>query len=150
MLLRRHDGAQDGHFPAFIDADTLQKCGYFDSHPNAVTFVGNVIEDFDENPTSRWIARGSKFTTVEYDQGGQPERIYPAVADVPGFPQALFGRSLDKLFKADRASIQTELTVKTVKEFQTVIRQLLVLRLSAGFAFAPNLVVGQKPPPAGG
>jgi seryl-tRNA synthetase len=40
-------GAQTGHFPALIDADTLHKCGYFDSHPNAVTFVGNVIEDFD-------------------------------------------------------------------------------------------------------
>ena len=39
--------AKDGHFPAMIDADTLQKCGYFDSHPNAVTFLGNVIEDFD-------------------------------------------------------------------------------------------------------
>ena len=40
-------GAKDAHFPAMIDADTLHKCGYFDSHPNAVTFVGNVIEDFD-------------------------------------------------------------------------------------------------------
>ena len=40
-------GAKDGHFPAMIDADTLHKCGYFDSHPNAVTFVGNVIEDID-------------------------------------------------------------------------------------------------------
>lgn len=40
-------GAKDSHFPAMIDADTLHKCGYFDSHPNAVTFVGNVIEDFD-------------------------------------------------------------------------------------------------------
>ena len=39
--------AEDAHFPAMIDADTLHKCGYFDSHPNAVTFVGNVIEDFD-------------------------------------------------------------------------------------------------------
>lgn len=39
--------AKEGHFPAMIDADTLHKCGYFDSHPNAVTFVGNVIEDFD-------------------------------------------------------------------------------------------------------
>ncbi len=39
--------AKDCHFPAMIDADTLHKCGYFDSHPNAVTFVGNVIEDFD-------------------------------------------------------------------------------------------------------
>jgi seryl-tRNA synthetase len=40
-------GAKDSHFPAMIDADTLHKCGYFDSHPNAVTFVGNVVEDFD-------------------------------------------------------------------------------------------------------
>lgn len=39
--------AKDAHFPAMIDADTLHKCGYFDSHPNAVTFVGNVVEDFD-------------------------------------------------------------------------------------------------------
>ncbi|MEL6298494.1 MAG: aminoacyl--tRNA ligase-related protein [Pseudomonadota bacterium] len=40
-------GAQDGHFPALVDADTLHACGYFDSHPNAVTFVGNMLEDFD-------------------------------------------------------------------------------------------------------
>jgi seryl-tRNA synthetase len=39
--------AEDVHFPAMIDADTLHKCGYFDSHPNAVTFVGNLIEDMD-------------------------------------------------------------------------------------------------------
>jgi seryl-tRNA synthetase len=39
--------AKESHFPAMIDADTLHKCGYFDSHPNAVTFVGNVVEDFD-------------------------------------------------------------------------------------------------------
>ena len=46
-LYHKAFGAKDGHFPAMIDADTLHKCGYFDSHPNAVTFVGNVIEDFD-------------------------------------------------------------------------------------------------------
>lgn len=46
-LYRSALNAKDSHFPALIDADTLKKCGYFDSHPNAVTFVGNVIEDFD-------------------------------------------------------------------------------------------------------
>jgi seryl-tRNA synthetase len=46
-LYRKAFGAKDGHFPAMIDADTLHKCGYFDSHPNAVTFVGNVVEDMD-------------------------------------------------------------------------------------------------------
>ncbi len=37
----------DGHFPSFVDADTLHKCGYFDSHPNQASFVGTVMEDFD-------------------------------------------------------------------------------------------------------
>ena len=46
-LYRREYDAKDGHFPALVDSDTLHKCGYFDSHPNAVTFVGNMIEDFD-------------------------------------------------------------------------------------------------------
>jgi seryl-tRNA synthetase len=46
-LYASHLGATDGHYPAMIDADTLHKCGYFDSHPNAVTFLGNVVEDFD-------------------------------------------------------------------------------------------------------
>jgi seryl-tRNA synthetase len=46
-LYARTFNAKDGHFPAMIDADTLHKCGYFDSHPNAVTFLGNVVEDFD-------------------------------------------------------------------------------------------------------
>ncbi len=46
-LYRNAFGAVDSHYPAMVDADTLHKCGYFDSHPNAVTFLGNVVEDFD-------------------------------------------------------------------------------------------------------
>jgi seryl-tRNA synthetase len=46
-LYRKAFGHSEGHFPAMIDAETLHKCGYFDSHPNAVTFVGNLVEDFD-------------------------------------------------------------------------------------------------------
>ncbi len=46
-LYTRTYKAQDRHFPAMIDAETLKACGYFDSHPNAVTFLGNVVEDFD-------------------------------------------------------------------------------------------------------
>ncbi len=55
-----------------------------------------VIEDFDSNPTSRWIARGSKFTDIERDQNGKATRMYPVTASVPGYPLALFGRSGDK------------------------------------------------------
>ena len=37
----------DAHFPAFVDHETLHKCGYIESHPNAVSFVANVVEDLD-------------------------------------------------------------------------------------------------------
>lgn len=47
QLYREAFGTVDGHYPALVDAETLHKCGYLDSHPNAVTFVGNMIEDFD-------------------------------------------------------------------------------------------------------
>lgn len=40
-------GAVDRSFPALVDAEMLARCGYFDSHPNAVCFVGHIVEDFD-------------------------------------------------------------------------------------------------------
>jgi seryl-tRNA synthetase len=46
-LYADHFRAVPGSFPAFVDAEILQRCGYFDSHPNAVSFVGHMIEDFD-------------------------------------------------------------------------------------------------------
>jgi seryl-tRNA synthetase len=46
-LYARHFGALPRSFPAFVDADTLHRCGYFDSHPNAISFVGHMVEDFD-------------------------------------------------------------------------------------------------------
>jgi seryl-tRNA synthetase len=46
-LYAEHFQAVPGSFPALVDAGILQRCGYFDSHPNAVSFVGHMIEDFD-------------------------------------------------------------------------------------------------------
>jgi hypothetical protein len=46
-LYGRHFDTVSGQYPAFVDAKILKRCGYFDSHPNAVSLVGNVVEDFD-------------------------------------------------------------------------------------------------------
>jgi len=46
-LYARHFRAEPRSFPAFVDADVLHRCGYFDSHPNAISFVGHMVEDFD-------------------------------------------------------------------------------------------------------
>ncbi len=46
-LYRKHFRAIDRIYPALIKADLLLKCGYFDSHPNLVSLVTHVIDDFD-------------------------------------------------------------------------------------------------------
>jgi seryl-tRNA synthetase len=46
-LYRHHFEAVAASYPAFVDASILHRCGYFDSHPNAVSFVGHMVEDFD-------------------------------------------------------------------------------------------------------
>jgi seryl-tRNA synthetase len=46
-LYARHFGAKPRSYPALVDADILHRCGYFDSHPNALSFVGHMVEDFD-------------------------------------------------------------------------------------------------------
>ncbi len=46
-LYEKHFQAVPSMFPAFINIDTLARCGYFESHPNAATFIGHLTDDFD-------------------------------------------------------------------------------------------------------
>jgi seryl-tRNA synthetase len=46
-LYAQHFGALPRSYPAFVDAQILHRCGYFDSHPNAISLVGHMVEDFD-------------------------------------------------------------------------------------------------------
>jgi hypothetical protein len=63
-----------------------------------------VIETFEEDPnrgwgeaTTRWFARGSKFTTREYAENtDEVIGIYPKTASVEAYPTALFGIKSDK------------------------------------------------------
>ncbi len=47
IYMSRFD-AEHRSYPAMIRADVLARCGYFEMHPNAVSFVSHVVEDFDE------------------------------------------------------------------------------------------------------
>ncbi len=57
----------------------------------AANLDAKVLESFDDDPTSRWIARGSKFTKKIYDENGNVVDMYPKIAEAPGFPAALRG-----------------------------------------------------------
>lgn len=90
-LYERQFQALDGHFPAFVDGDTLHKCGYFDSHPNAITFVGNVIEDFDaleEFRVANSCSQGAVLPPQEHiHMGGMclnPAACFPAYPTLAG------------------------------------------------------------------
>jgi seryl-tRNA synthetase len=47
-IYRERFGAIDQSYPAMIRTEVLARCGYFEMHPNAVSFVTHIIEDFDE------------------------------------------------------------------------------------------------------
>ncbi len=57
----------------------------------AAVLVSETLESFDDDPSSRWFARGSKFSTKEYDQSGNVAGIFPKVAEAESYPSSLFG-----------------------------------------------------------
>lgn len=95
-MYEKHFDAVDGHFPGFIDADILQKCGYFDSHPNQATFVGNLVGDMDtieEFRVANSCSEGAHMPASEHiHQDGMC--LNPA-ACFPAYP-TLQGKSFDK------------------------------------------------------
>lgn len=46
-IARQHFAADEFQFPALISADTLGRCNYFSSFPQAITFVAHLTEDLD-------------------------------------------------------------------------------------------------------
>lgn len=44
----RRFSAVSRSYPAMIEASVLARCGYFEMHPNALSFVSHLVNDFDE------------------------------------------------------------------------------------------------------
>ncbi len=68
-MYEREFRAVPSMFPAFVGVDLLARCGYFDSHPNAASFVGHLIEDFDAIEAFRQAngtADGAKMPDMEH------------------------------------------------------------------------------------
>jgi len=81
-----------GHFKALVSVFLLLLLSLSAfSEELATNLDARVLESFDDDPTSRWIVRGSKFTRIVYDENDQVVEVYPKVAEVPGYPAALHG-----------------------------------------------------------
>jgi hypothetical protein len=93
-LYARHFGALPGSYPAFVDAGILHRCGYFDSHPNAVSFVGHLVPDFDAIEAYRQAnccAEGALIPAA--DQVHLPGLCLNPAACFPCYPTLEAGRS---------------------------------------------------------
>ncbi|PKA05200.1 aminoacyl--tRNA ligase-related protein [Leptospira ellisii] len=81
---------QDRYYPAMIRADLLYKCGYFDSHPDALTFVSHLKEDFDgierfrvQNSSNGYV-RNTKDFTPEPEYCLNPAACFPSYETFEG------------------------------------------------------------------
>ncbi|WP_394829064.1 aminoacyl--tRNA ligase-related protein [Pendulispora albinea] len=63
---RRSYAAQDRAYPAMIQAELLARCGYFEMHPNAVSFVSHLRNDFDEIESFRAVNEGASRLNVTH------------------------------------------------------------------------------------
>lgn len=94
-LYHTNFGAVERDFPALIDADLLWKCGYFDSHPNAVCFVGHVMEDFDAIESFRASnAESEEALLPPQEHIHQPGMCLNPAACFPSYP-TLSGEKID-------------------------------------------------------
>ena len=87
-LYVQHFRAEPRSFPAFVDAEILHRCGYFDSHPNAVSFVGHMVEDFDAieafrqaNSCAEGALMPARRTRSSAGPVPQPRRLLPLLSD---------------------------------------------------------------------
>jgi seryl-tRNA synthetase len=55
----RRFSAVPREFPALVKASLLARCGYFEMHPNALSFVSHLVNDFDEIEAFRQANAGA-------------------------------------------------------------------------------------------
>jgi len=87
---------------AWITLFLFVACASAFSEEQTTILTTEVIETFEANPTKnlgeateRWIARGSKFITREYNEEGELVGTYPKITVVDAYPSALFGMKND-------------------------------------------------------
>ncbi len=95
-LYHKHFTPKTGMYPALVDAELLACCGYFESHPNAATFIGHVIDDFDLIESFRQANIGTTSARLPpHEHVHLPGKCLNPAACFPCYP-TLSGRTIDK------------------------------------------------------
>ena len=116
-----------------------------------------ILESFDENVAEKWVARGSKFSTQEYDSSGNVVGRYPKVAEVSAWPTSLFGfdttdeenlkrRALGVWGKFDRRGFNfIEIIPVAIADSAAVDEEIIYESLETGnrFTHAPITIPGK-------
>jgi len=91
LAARLHEtefGASPRSFPAFVPGQTLHRCGYFDAHPNNVTMVTHLVDDFDAIEGFRTANETGPagLTIPDRDMLAQPHVCMNPAACLPSYP----------------------------------------------------------------
>lgn len=91
---RKRFGAVAHSYPATIKASVLARCGYFEMHPNALSFVSHLVNDLDEIEAFRQANEGSEELKLTHPRAFAP--IHQCLNPAACFPcyENLQGRSL--------------------------------------------------------
>jgi hypothetical protein len=93
-IYRRDFDAIDQSYPAMIKAELLARCGYFEMHPNIVSFVSHVVEDYDALEAFRRANVGKpELTVTSGETFALPKFCLNPAACFPCY-EALEGKSL--------------------------------------------------------
>lgn len=93
-IYTRDFAAVDQLYPAMIKAELLARCGYFEMHPNIVSFVSHVVEDYDTLEDFRRANAGQSTLIVAGDRPfALPKYCLNPAACFPCY-EALEGKTL--------------------------------------------------------
>jgi hypothetical protein len=131
-IYRERFSAVDHSYPAMIKAELLARCGYFEMHPNAVSFVSHAIEDFDELEAFRRANVGQPKLVVPHDHAFalprfclNPAACFPCYEALEGKVMPAAGTSLTWRGRVFRYESRNVTALDRLWEFN--VRELVFL-----------------------
>lgn len=138
-------------YPAMIKASLLARCGYFEMHPNALSFVSHLVNDFDE--IEKFRQANSSITEIKMTHAGafapfhyclNPAACFPCYEDLENQSIDLAGEVLTWKGRVFRYESRNTRGLDRLWEFN--VRELVFIGtddfVKEGRAAAMELIIG--------
>jgi seryl-tRNA synthetase len=125
-------GAEEAMYPACIRGDVLSRCGYLESHPNAISMVTHVVDDFDvieefrqANESGGAVRLPDPAVLAVPESCLNPAACFPCYQALEGIRLPTAGRTLSWLGRVFRHESRNTAGLDRLAEFN--VRELVFL-----------------------